>query len=68
MPASVSFEAAPVLGEQAYTKVFFQHLELPADRTMGHVQLLSGLANAVQARSRLKSAQGIQRWEVSAHL
>ncbi|MNY50442.1 hypothetical protein D3C86_1859450 [compost metagenome] len=41
------FKAATFLGEQTHTQVLFQHFQLTADGTMGHVQLFRSLTDAV---------------------
>ncbi|GAB6404307.1 hypothetical protein PMHK_17350 [Pseudomonas sp. MHK4] len=62
------FQAAPVLDEQTHAEVFFKHFQLPADRTMSDVQLFGSLTYAVQAGRGFEGAQGVQRWEVVAHV
>jgi len=47
--------------------VLFQHFQLPTDGTVGDVQLLGRQADAAQAGSGFKSAQGIEGREVAAH-
>ena len=47
--------------KQAYAQGVFQHAQLLADRAMGDMQLIGGLAHAAQPRHGLKSAQRRQR-------
>ncbi|MOA44584.1 hypothetical protein D3C78_1668860 [compost metagenome] len=61
------FQAAPILDEQADPQMRLQHFQLPADRTMGDVQLLRRLTDAVQTGRRLEGAQGVERGKVVAH-
>ncbi|MNJ72820.1 hypothetical protein D3C77_695300 [compost metagenome] len=47
--------------------MFFKHLELPANRTMGDMQLLGRVTDTVQAGSGFEGAKRIQRRKVMAH-
>ncbi|MCY1250966.1 hypothetical protein D9M72_646680 [compost metagenome] len=48
--------------------MFFEHLELPADSPMGHVQLLGRLTDAVETGGCFKRPQRIEGRKVSAHV
>jgi hypothetical protein len=61
------FQAASFLDEQADAQVLFQHFELTADGTVGHVQLFGGLTDAVQPGGGFERTQGVQRGKVVAH-
>ena len=62
------FNAASILDEKTHPKVFFQHFQLSADGTVGHMQLLGSLTDAVEAGSGFERTQGVKGWKVSAHL
>ncbi|BFT60534.1 hypothetical protein PMm318_A12930 [Pseudomonas moorei] len=53
------FQATSVLDEQAHAKVFFEHLQLPADCAVSDVKLLGCLTDAVQASRGFKGPEGI---------
>jgi hypothetical protein len=60
-PCICEFKATPFFAEQGHAKVLFQRAHLPAYRAMGHMQLVSGMADTVQAGGGFKGAKGIQR-------
>lgn len=59
-PGICEFNATSILAEKAQPQVFLKHLQLPADRTVGDMQLLGGLADAVQPGGGFEGPQGIQ--------
>ncbi len=61
------FQAAPIFDEQGNAKMLFKHLQLTTDCPVGNVQLLGGLADAVQTGSGFKGAQGVERRKVATH-
>jgi hypothetical protein len=61
-------QPAAAAGEQRRAQRILQQLDLPADRAMGHVQLLRGPRHAAQAGRGLEGAQGIERRQVARHV
>ena len=62
VPAASQAQATTGALEQCQAEVVFQQFQLPADRTMGDVQVLRGATNAAQAGGGLERAQRIERW------
>jgi hypothetical protein len=53
--------------KQADPEIGFERMDLVADRGRGHVEFVSGPAEAVQPRRRLEGPQRAQRRKVSLH-
>ncbi|MOA15719.1 hypothetical protein D3C78_1358920 [compost metagenome] len=61
------FYATPVLDEQSQPELFLELTNLPADRPVGHAQLVGRCAHATEAGGGFEGAQGIEGREVAAH-